>query len=224
MGSINIFAGGFGSGKTEIALNFAMNTDAEAENVVLADLDLVNPYFVSRHRQAELKARGVKLLAPDGMLSFGDIPQLPAHLLSEIQRDNQMLIDVAGEDAGGVVIGYLNRYLKERDPVHLWLVINPFRPFTQDLNGIIELVKLFEDASRLHFTGIISNPHMVEDTNVDIIRAGHQQVLDYSRALQLDIGCLTVREEFYKQLFPEYGSILRSIKLYTRPLWLQEDQ
>jgi GTP cyclohydrolase I len=52
LGSINIFAGGFGSGKTEIALNFAMDNHAETQDVVLADLDLVNPYFVSRHIQA----------------------------------------------------------------------------------------------------------------------------------------------------------------------------
>jgi hypothetical protein len=223
LGSINIFAGGFGSGKTEIALNFAMDNHAETQDVVLADLDLVNPYFVSRHIQAELNAHGVKLMAPEGELSFGDIPQLPAHLLSEVQRDNHLLIDVAGEDAGGAVIGYLHRHLRERDPLHLWLVINPFRPFAQDLNEIIELVKLFENASRLPFTGIISNPHMAEETTLDIIRSGHQQVLDYSRALHLEVGWLTVREEFYEQLVPEYGSLLRTIKLYTRPLWLQED-
>ncbi|MGB4303716.1 MAG: ATP-binding protein, partial [Syntrophomonadaceae bacterium] len=68
MGSINIFAGGFGSGKTEIALNFAMDNHAETQDVVLADLDLVNPYFVSRHIQAELNAHGVKLMAPEGEL------------------------------------------------------------------------------------------------------------------------------------------------------------
>jgi len=223
LGSINIFAGGYGCGKTELALNFAMNTDSKGQDVVLADLDLVNPYFVSRQQKAELKAHHVKLLAPFNNLSYGDIPQLPPQLLAEIQRENQLLIDIAGDDTGGLVIGYLHRYLQQRNPVNLWLVINPYRPFAQDLNGIIELVELFEDASRLHFTGIISNPHLAEETTVDIIRRGHQQVLEYAEALQLKVDYLTVREEFYEQLIPEFGSLLKSIKIYTRPLWLQED-
>jgi len=223
LGSINIFAGGYGSGKTELALNFAINSDSQGQDVVLADLDLVNPYFVSRQNQTELKAHHVKLLAPSLKLSFGDVPQLPPKLLAEVQRENQLLIDVAGDDTGGLVIGYLHRYLQQRDPVNLWLVINPYRPFAQNLYDIKESVKQFEDAARLPFTGIISNPHLAEETTADVIRSGHQQVLEYAEALQLKVGYLTVREDFYEQLKPEYGSLLKSIKIFTRPAWLQGD-
>lgn len=222
MGSVNIFAGGYGSGKTEIALNFALDIAAGAENVVLADLDLVNPYFVSRVFRERLEAEDIRLLAPDGVLAFGDVPQLPAYLIREMHRDNNLLIDIAGDDAGGVVLGYLNRHLAERSPFHLWLVINPYRPFAQDLQSITELVELLQGTSRMCFNGIISNPNLIEETDVDVIRRGHQQVMTYASSLQIPIGYLTVREDFYDQLYPEFGAILKPIKLLTRPEWMQD--
>lgn len=222
LGIVSIFAGGYGSGKTEIALNYAFAAANQDNNVVLADLDLVNPYHVSRERRLDLENRGITLLAPGGELSFSDVPQLPHKLIAHLYADNHMLIDVAGDEAGGLVLGYLNRYLEQRCPFHLWLVVNPYRPFAADLEGIREMVRLVEDTSRLNFTGIISNPNLVEETDTDCIREGHRQVTAYARELALPIGSLTVREDFYKDLYPEFGSLLTSIRLYTRPEWLKD--
>lgn len=223
MGSVSIFAGGYGSGKTEIALNFAIQAAAGTEEVVLADLDLVNPYFVSRDRRESLAARQIELLAPEGVLSFGDVPQLPPRLITALHRDNHLFIDVAGDDAGALVMGYLHPYLAERSRVNVWLVINPYRPFAQDLDGITELVRHWEATSRLRFTGVISNPNLVEETDREIILGGHRQVLAFASKLNIPVGFLTVREDFYPELCPQFDDRLQSIKLYTRPEWLREE-
>ena len=45
------FVGMFGSGKTELAINYAMMLAKKEENVALADLDFVSPYFRSREKK-----------------------------------------------------------------------------------------------------------------------------------------------------------------------------
>ena len=42
---LTLFAGHYGSGKTNIAVNYALHLAAEGKKVCIADLDIVNPYF-----------------------------------------------------------------------------------------------------------------------------------------------------------------------------------
>ena len=42
---VTLFAGHYGSGKTNIAVNFALWLKSKVLNVKIADLDIVNPYF-----------------------------------------------------------------------------------------------------------------------------------------------------------------------------------
>ena len=42
---VTLFAGHYGSGKTNIAVNYAKLLAAKGLAVTLADLDIVNPYF-----------------------------------------------------------------------------------------------------------------------------------------------------------------------------------
>ena len=42
---LTLMAGHYGSGKTNIAVNLAMMLKKAGEDVVIADLDIVNPYY-----------------------------------------------------------------------------------------------------------------------------------------------------------------------------------
>lgn len=222
MGSIAVFAGGFGSGKSEVALNYAMEKAKDSTQVVLADLDLVNPYFVSRDLKAELNEKGITLVAPGGDLSFGDVPNIPAKLLAYVRQDNNMIIDLAGDEVGSVVLGYISQMVGQRNDVELYLVINPYRPFAGDLESISELKANLERAARMAFTGIVSNPNLVEASDVSTIIRGHKMVEDYARCLNLPVIYLAVEERFHADLYPVYGNLLRKIQLYLRPEWLQD--
>ena len=48
---ILLLAGHYGTGKTECAVNLALALAAAGAKTVLADLDIVNPYFRSRDRK-----------------------------------------------------------------------------------------------------------------------------------------------------------------------------
>ncbi|MEN6351796.1 MAG: hypothetical protein ABFD08_20720 [Syntrophomonas sp.] len=222
MGDLTIFAGGFGSGKTEVALNFALERAAfsEANKVILADLDLVNPFFTSRELKTRLEQSGVRLVGPSGELSFGDVPHLPQEIIGIIGQDNEMYIDLAGDEVGSLVLGYLSHYVKLRKKYDFFMVLNPFRPFACNLSSVMELKALLEAASRLKITGIVSNPNMVEETDIQFIADGHAMVQSYADAMQIPVKLLVVEERFYEQLFPLYGSLLKKIKLYLRPDWL----
>ncbi len=222
MGSVAVFAGGFGSGKSEVALNWAMEKAQESTRVTLVDLDLVNPYFVSRDLKKELNHKGITLVAPSGDLSFGDVPHIPANILTHLRQDNDMIIDLAGDEVGTVVLGYLSTWVKQRSSIDLYLVVNPYRPFAGDLDSVQELKAGLERAGRMAFTGIISNPNLVEASDVSTIMEGHQRVQAYARAMNLPVSFLTVHERFYSELFPIYGSLLKKIRLYLRPDWLQD--
>ncbi len=220
MGSLAIFAGGFGSGKSEVAVNFAIDMASTSQKTVLADLDLVNPFFASRDAREKLISDNIRLVAPSGELAFGDVPNLPTKIIALMKQDNDMLIDLAGDEVGSLVIGYLSKLVMERGNYEFYLVINPYRPFAGELGSIKELKELLEKAGLIKFTGIISNPNMVEETNLDLVLKGHRRVVNFAAELELPVKYLTVEERVYNCLPHEYHNIAKIIKLYLRPGWL----
>ena len=51
---IVIIVGNYGSGKTEVSINLAVNQRRAGSEVKVADLDLVNPYFRTREARKPL--------------------------------------------------------------------------------------------------------------------------------------------------------------------------
>jgi hypothetical protein len=220
LGNITIFAGGFGSGKSEAALNYAFNKAKLSAGVILADLDLVNPYFASRDLRMELEQAGIRLVAPSGELAFSDVPALPREIIGLIRQENCMVIDVAGDEVGSLVLGYLSKYVVAHQNYELLLVLNPYRPFAQDVESVIYLRDQLETSAHMKFTGIVSNPNLLGETSPDIIRKGHAKVIDFSKALNIPVSSLTIEGKFYADLFPDYGETLQVINLFLRPEWM----
>jgi len=220
LGNLAVFAGGFGSGKSEIAVNFALDIASKANNTVLADLDLVNPFFASRDAREKLAGKKVRLIAPGGGLAFDDIPNLPTEIIAIMKQDNELLIDLPGDEVGALIMGYLSKFVTERSSFDFYLVINPYRPFANEWESLLSLKELFEKASLLKFTGIISNPNMVEETNLEVVLNGHQKVVKLASCLGLPIKYLTVEERLAKFLPPEFKQMVKEIHLYLRPGWL----
>ncbi len=218
MGQITVFAGGFGSGKSELALNYAMSKQAAEHKTVLADLDLVNPYFASREAKDMLESQGIRVVAPRADLSFGDVPSIPGEIIGMLQQDNEMIVDLAGDEVGSLVLGYLKAFMQRK--TIFYLVVNPYRPFSQNIESLREVKELMEAAAQREFTAIISNPNLVKETTLDTIRKGHSKVMTFSESLGIPVAYLTVEERFYHDLLNEYGDQLRALLLYLAPNWL----
>ncbi|MDH7480255.1 MAG: hypothetical protein QHH02_09610, partial [Syntrophomonadaceae bacterium] len=118
MGKVTILTGHFGSGKTEIAINYALRLKAEGgagQEVALVDLDLVNPYFRSREARRVVEEGGVRMVIPPAEVLQTDLPVIPAavfSVLDEARNGNwQVVIDLGGDDQGALVLGQLRPQL-----------------------------------------------------------------------------------------------------------------
>ena len=127
-----VLSGNYGSGKTEIALNIALES-SKTMKTTLVDLDIVNPYFRSGEKAQELREAGVRTLMPTYAMTTVDIPALPAEIQSvfEIPMD-RVIFDVGGDDTGAAALGrYYPSFMARRDKTKMILVINCMRPLTR---------------------------------------------------------------------------------------------
>lgn len=200
-------------------MNFALDCAAQDTPTILADLDLANPYFVSRDTWETLERHHIRLLAPNNVLAFGDVPNLPPSIIGIVRQNLNTVIDLAGDKAGALVLGYLAKFINPAD-FYIYLVINPYRPFSQELYDIVVLRQMLEQSAGHLISGIISNPHLVEETDFKIIQAGHRSVEVFAREIGIPITSLIVTEPFYQMAYEEFGSIVKKIHLYLRPDWL----
>jgi hypothetical protein len=167
-----VFAGHFGSGKTEIAVNFALELAAVRGNQVnLVDLDLVKAYFRCRLARDAVVPRGIRLVAPEGELSQADLPILLPEVAGLIRRrDERTVIDVGGDDSGARVLGSLAGAFPP--DYELLLVVNQRRPSSEDADATLAMMAEIEEAARLKVTGLVSNTHLMAETTPAIVREG----------------------------------------------------
>ena len=103
---VTLFAGHYGSGKTNIAVNYALLLAGEGKRVSIADLDIVNPYFRTRDSAAELEAAGVRLISSRFANTNVDLPALPAEAYSLVEdRSAYAVMDIGGDDRGAYALG-----------------------------------------------------------------------------------------------------------------------
>jgi hypothetical protein len=190
-----IFVGHFGSGKTEIALNGALELAAAGSRVTVADLDVVKPYFRSRSARAILSDAGVDLLAPTGANVHADLPIIVPQIRSCLRDDHSRLIlDVGGDDLGARVLGSLSDVIPFDDTDCL-LVLNFRRPSTPDPVRSAAMVREIEAVGRVPVSGLISNTHLMDETTPEVVLEGYRQALETARLVEVPLVAITVEEE-----------------------------
>lgn len=163
---ITIICGHYGCGKTNLALNLALEAAGEGP-ATLVDLDVVNPYFRSSDYRGLLAERGVRLIAPVFAGTTLDTPTLPPEVQSVFAPGaGQVFIDAGGDDAGATALGGLSAGLN-RAGYQLTYVINRYRALSQTPEDCIELLKGIEASSRLTATAIVNNSHLGPETTLE---------------------------------------------------------
>lgn len=165
---VTVFTGHYGSGKTSLAVDYALRLCAEGKRVTIADLDIVNPYFRTAEREAELTAAGVRLICSPYAASNLDIPALPGELYAAVtDRASYVVLDVGGDDRGAVALGrFVPDILAEGD-YEAAFVVNFFRPLTQTAQAACTVLREVETAGGLRCTGLINNSNLGRATRAE---------------------------------------------------------
>jgi hypothetical protein len=193
---LNFIVGNFGSGKTEVAVNLALQL-AEAHPVQIVDLDIVNPYFRCREARAEMESAGIRVVYPQGEFHSADLPIILPEVKGALSStEGYVIFDVGGDDMGARVLSSLADALEDGDYAMLQ-VINTRRPFTGTVEGCIRIKEEIEAASRLRITGIIANTHLMDETEPSTILEGVVMARKVADDAGLTLEFATVNTELY---------------------------
>ncbi len=197
--SIQIITGTYGCGKTNYAVNLAMQQRAERKEVTLIDLDTVNPYYRSFDFQAFLQQYGISLIAPVFAGTNLDLPAITGEIAAALQNREQVIIDIGGDDAGAVVLGGYSKMIQS----HLYEVsylVNPYRTQTNTAQEALTVMRNIEIASKLPVTTIVGNPNLGEMTTAEDIYAALPELLLFSKLSGLPFSSILVEESLALKL------------------------
>ncbi len=193
---ITLFAGHYGSGKTNIAVNYAFRLKDMSLPVVIADLDIVNPYFRTKDSEAELKEKGIELLCSEFAGTNLDIPALPQTMYRAVQDKNTYAVmDIGGDDVGAVALGRFAPFIKEENNYEMIFVANFYRPLTRSAEEALEIMREIEAASHLEFTAIANNSNLGEDTAAEDVLSTLGEIEKLSELSSLPVVMTAAKED-----------------------------
>ncbi len=189
---ITLFAGHYGSGKTNLALNFAR----AVKPCVVADLDIVNPYFRTKDSAAALAAEGIGLVVSDYANSNVDFPAMPKETYALVaDRATRVVIDVGGDDRGALALGRYVDDIRAENDYDMLAVVNASRPLTETPDDTIEVLREIEAACRLPFTGIVNNTNLGQQTTVQTVLDSLPYADEIARRLGVSIRFTSCRAD-----------------------------
>ena len=166
---ITLFAGHYGSGKTNAAVNYAFSLKNKGLEVTVADLDTVNPYFRTKDSEKEFSEAGIKLIASEFANSNVDLPALPAEMYNVVfDKSRYAVLDIGGDDRGAYALGRFAPAIKNEGDYRMAFVVNCYRPLTSTPAEAMEIMREIEAASGLSFNAIVNNSNVGEETTAEI--------------------------------------------------------
>ncbi len=217
---VTLFSGHYGSGKTNVAVNYALNLAKSGKKVSIYDLDIVNPYFRTVDAENQLVKNGVELIVSPFAETNVDIPAMNASSYKMVDDlSGYAVVDLGGDDRGALALGRFSDRLKEENNYDLLLVVNKYRPETRDLEGVLQIKKEIEYASRMKFTGIVNNSNLGVETTEETIINSLDFIEQVSKETGLPVVFTAVRDDLAKNISKKIQNVL-PIDLIKYGSWL----
>ncbi len=215
---LTLLCGHYGSGKTNVAVNLAFFLKKQYNNLVVADLDIVNPYFRTKDSLLDFKNRGIELICSEYANTNVDIPALPADMY-RLTADKTLtaIIDVGGDDRGAYALGRLVPDIKAENNFDMLMVINGYRPLTPDALSTLEVMREIETAAGLKFTGLVNNSNIGEETTAQNVLNSTNYAEEVSKVSGLPIVMTTVKIDLYDELKDKIDNLL-PLTLQAKPI------
>jgi len=188
---INIFTGHFGSGKTEVSVNYALKLSEQGKKTAIVDFDIVNPFFRTTDAKDVLESKNIWVVTPMYANTNVDVPALPAEINTLFEKkEYNVVFDVGGDDLGARALA---RYKEEIviDSYEMFFVINTKRPMTDTMSKTEQMIFEIEEASGLKVTKLVNNTNLLGNTTTQDVLEGHNMVLELSQKLNIPIGFIS---------------------------------
>ena len=217
---LKIIIGAYGSGKSEVSVNLALNMHKTNPDhkVLLADLDIVNPFYRSSDAAKVLEDNDIRLISPMYANSNVDAPVLSGEVYVIFDNDEYMgVFDIGGEDMGATILGSMKTRLDNTD-AELIMAVNTRRPFTSTADEIIIMASELQEASKMKITGFINNTNILEQTTASDILEGEKILLEVQEKTGIPVVMTTVMDgvmtddEIKRLHTPEVMKMRRTIK------------
>ena len=215
---VTLFAGHYGSGKTNIAVNYALYLRSLGKSVALGDLDIVNPYYRAKDSQTELEAAGIRVIASAYANSNVDVPALPQEMYALTEdRGTCAVLDIGGDDRGALALGRYMPAIAEENDYDMLFVYNRSRPLTRGAQSALGIMREIEAACGLPFTGIVHNTNLGRETTAETILNAQASVQELCGLSGLPLLFTAVRSDLAPALPHDIGEIF-PIKL-QKTIW-----
>ena len=198
---LTLLCGHYGSGKTNVAVNLALMLREKYETVVLADLDIVNPYFRAEDSREKLAQAGIELVCSAYANSNVDLPALPQEIYRLTDdRSLRAVLDIGGDDRGALALGRLVPAIRAENDYEMLMVINRFRPLTRDAESTLDIMREIEEACKLPFTGLVNDSNLGAETTAETVLSSQEYAQRVSALTGLPVRYNACARELAKEL------------------------
>ncbi len=228
MKKMMVLIGNYGSGKSELALNFAFAAAERGERTELLDLDMVNTYFRLTERGKQVEMKEIRLVSPNFANSGIETLSLPAEVQSAFAMDwDTVIFDVGGDAVGSTALGrYHEDFMAlEEGALEVLNVVNIRRPLAGTVEKVIHLQEEMQIHSRLKITGMINNTNLAEVTTAQELHDGYEIIREVSERTGVPVKYTSGRKELLDQFLaekghdPKYIGTPLPIDIYMRRDW-----
>lgn len=196
---VEAYVGEYAGGKSENALNRALELARPGRTVTLVDLDIVEPVYTLRPLQGKLRALGVNVIAwkTEETMGLGEAGStIKPEARWALRREGDIILDIGYGVEGAKTLNLLEGAHADPD-LKVLAVINCSRPMTSDVEDIVEHVK---QLGRVE--GLINNTHLTEETTVEVVQEGARVVTRAAKILGLPVIATAAGAEIAEKIGP----------------------
>ncbi|NLZ45205.1 MAG: cobalamin biosynthesis protein CobQ [Clostridiales bacterium] len=222
MKKVTIITGHYGSGKTNISVNLALELAKTGERVTVVDLDIVNYYFRTADFKKLFAENGIELISSMYANTNLDIPAISFDIERLCRDEGYLIIDVGGDDAGATALGrYKEPFeeLKANNQIDMFYVINCCRYLTSTSEEALELMYEIEETARFKHTGIVNNSNLGTETTVQTA----VDAVEFGKEVSKNAGIPVIFNSYPAESEkPEVEGVnFKPVINFVKPIWEQ---
>ena len=217
---VEAYIGEYASGKSEVAVNRAVDLKKEGRYVTLVDLDLVEPFYALRPIKRQLTETGIYVVAweTSETMGLGEAGSLiKPEMRWVLRRPGDIILDIGYGVEGAKVLNLIEGAADNKN-LQVFVVLNIGRPMTDNVKDIVEYVK---ELGIVH--GLINNSHLGDDTSVDFVQLGAKVITEAALVLGLPVIATYIDRKFEFEINSKMdikGNPIRLLDRYmTNTFW-----